>query len=732
MNGAPVHTLRCRPDQTRFANVSLNSLIWDIVEMMWKKQLSSSTVVVVLLSIGVVTAANGAPSFHAHYLSLGVQDTSTALATDASGNVFIGSTVTDVSTNRFRITKTDGQGNVLTSFDFGFGDFGTIASATIDPQSNIIVAGTGHTTTSTEGFLIKFDNRLTRVLAATTLPGVIVGAMVADRNGNVYVGGSGGSAALITPGAFETKPPPTSNFGGPHYAFIAKLSPDLEQVLFGTYFGGNQTNCYGGSACIGVYGSTSITSAALDSAGNVLVAGSTNANDLPVTTGAYSTQCGCSRTGLQSAVSAGFIAKFSPDGSKLISSTFLPLKQASASFSTVQIISVVLDKADNIVVAGSANQGFPISSGALQSNFPGSQYGNPGGFLAKLDPAAAHLVFATYFGGGNSPSAATVSSIAIDSANNIWLTGRADALGLTTSDPVLGSNYIASLSADGSALSTLITAPRDAAGVQITVEPGGAVAVLGNHGSFLLSDAAGIPSIVGIASAAGTAVSSVGAPIEIFSLYGYDIGPSVALTAQVAGGIVASSLTGYQVLFNGVPAPLLYVGANQINCMIPSELRSNSAAIQIVTPQGAFQGPTVFLTSIQPELFQAGGYALAVNQDGSINSADHAVPPGSVVSIWGTGLASADTTGRPDGAIIAPEQVVPTAAPVSINFFAPNTGQKGILQVDYAGDAPDQVWGLSQLNVQMPGVIAPGSTSITITAQVGSAVSDAVSIYAHP
>jgi uncharacterized protein (TIGR03437 family) len=296
---------------------------------------------------------------------------------------------------------------------------------------------------------------------------------------------------------------------------------------------------------------------------------------------------------------------------------------------------------------------------------------------------------------------------------------------------VLGSDYVANVSADGSALSSLITAPSGAAGLRITIGASGTIAVLGTSGSFLLSDTAGIPSIVGTASAAGTAVSTAVAPVEIVSLYGYNLGPSVPLTAQVASGIVASSLSGYQVLFNGVPAPLLYVSANQINCVIPSNL-SDSAAIQIVTPQGMFQGPSLFVIINQPQIFQSGGYALAVNQDGSINSAEHPALPGSVVSIWATGLAAYAAKGRIDGAIIGPEQIVPTPSPVSMSFSM-NSRQRGLLEVDYAGDAPGQVWGVSQLNFRVPAFLAGPGNSMTITAlAAGSVASDAVSIYVRP
>lgn len=112
-------------------------------------------------------------------------------------------------------------------------------------------------------------------------------------------------------------------------------------------------------------------------------------------------------------------------------------------------------------------------------------------------------------------------------------------------------------------------------------------------------------------------------PAEIVSLYGYGLGPTPALGAQVTNEVVANSLNGYQVLFNGLPAPRLYVGPNQVNCIVPAGVfAQDSVAVQIVTPQGQLPGPNLVVAQSQPEVFHdSQGFALAVNQDGNINSA---------------------------------------------------------------------------------------------------------------
>jgi uncharacterized protein (TIGR03437 family) len=470
-----------------------------------------------------------------------------------------------------------------------------------------------------------------------------------------------------------------------------------------------------------------------------VAAGTTNANDLPVTGGVYSTKCGCSRTGTQDAVSAGFIAKFSPDGAKLVWSTFLPIQRRSLPFTSVTIRTLAIDGDDNVVVAGSAPDGFPVTPGSLQTAYPGTQNLDVGaGFVTKLDKAAAHLVFSTYFGDTRVLGGINVASVAIDSTNNIWLTGESRAAALPASlAPVLGPGYVASLSPDGSTVSTFLTAPEGAVGREIAVDARGRVAVLGSRGSFLLSSAEGAPSIVGVMNAAGDAISPTVSPVEIVSLYGYALGSVVPLPAQVSGGVVAASLNGYKVLFNGLPAPLLSVSSNQIDCIIPSSValatQPGTASIQIVTPQGTFSGPTLFLARSQPQTFhQADGFARALNEDGTVNSTSAPAAPGSIVTIWATGSSSTlASSGRADGAIVTPNQLGSTALPVSIfsNLESPVAAP---LEVLYAGDAPNEVWGVSQINFRLPGSFNPNAVPVYVRLQVGSSISDPVSLYVHP
>jgi uncharacterized protein (TIGR03437 family) len=691
----------------------------------------------VAIALIAMVSAEGSAGFQAHYIVLGAADSSYAVARDVAGNVFIASTKTDASGNpHIHATKSDTQGNELASFEFGVGQFAFPAAAGLDPQGNFVVTGTAYDNSPdsprVSGFVVKFDGQLKRILAATTLGQSNAAALLIDNAGNIYVGGSGGSPDLVTPGAFQTTSPPSSVFGGPSYAFLVKLSPDLSQIIAGTYFGGNQTNCSGGSACIGRYAATGISSLAKDSSGNIVVAGATSANDLPVTPGVYASACGCSNTGTQEAASAGFIVKFSPDLAKLVWSTFLPVQKRIVPFSFVGINALAIDRNDNVVVAGSAPIGFPVTAGALQTTLPLASQTTGGGFVAKLDSAATHLVFATYFGDTSHNGTNNVASMAIDSAGNIWVTGESTAAVLPISPaPALGPGYIGSLSPEGAAVSTFLGAPHGAVGRQIAVDKSGGIVVLGARGSFLVSAAEGSPSIVGMSNFGSGTLSSAISSGEVLSLYGYGLGPAIPLAGKVSGGIVASSLDGYQVLFNGVPAPLLSFGWNQIDCIVPAALGpSPTVQVRVITPQGTFTWGTLFEERFEPQIVQANGFALALNQDGTVNSASNPAVANSVVTVWATGIAPVLNLTRVDGEIVPPSQLAPTDLPVSVSTI--QTGVSVPLAVLYAGDAPNQVWGISQINFRLPASLAASLTVASITLQIGTFSSNPTGIYVKP
>jgi uncharacterized protein (TIGR03437 family) len=143
---------------------------------------------------------------------------------------------------------------------------------------------------------------------------------------------------------------------------------------------------------------------------------------------------------------------------------------------------------------------------------------------------------------------------------------------------------------------------------------------------------------MGVAGSAMFHVSPVVAPRELVTFYGLGIGPSNPQVAQVNNGVIANSLSGVQVLFDGVAAALLYAGSSQINAIVPTAVAGLTRTAQIVTPAGTISGPTLIVQPTVPQVFtDAGGYALAINQDGTVNSFSNPAPLGTVVAVFITG-----------------------------------------------------------------------------------------------
>ncbi|HZS09589.1 MAG TPA: SBBP repeat-containing protein [Blastocatellia bacterium] len=122
-------------------------------------------------------------------------------------------------------------------------------------------------------------------------------AIAVDSNGSAYVTGTTASTD------FPTISPLQSSLASPQLtdAFVLKLSPNGQQVVYSTYLGGRSTD--------------TPRSISVDDAGNAYVSGDTSSDNFPVTPGVVQSTL--------KGVIDGFVAKLNPAGSALIFSTYL-------------------------------------------------------------------------------------------------------------------------------------------------------------------------------------------------------------------------------------------------------------------------------------------------------------------------------------------------------------------------------------------------------------------------
>jgi uncharacterized protein (TIGR03437 family) len=243
--------------------------------------------------------------------------------------------------------------------------------------------------------------------------------------------------------------------------------------------------------------------------------------------------------------------------------------------------------------------------------------------------------------------------------------------------------------------------------------------------SFAIIACAQSPTISpGSIQNAASSISELIAAGEIVVLYGTAMGPSQLTQFQVgSSGVVSTKLAGTQILFNGVPAPIIYTSATQVAAIVPYEITAATAFVE-ASYQGLISTPTlVALAATAPGTFTSNatgsGLAAAVNQDGSINGPAHPAPAGSYISIFATGEGQTSPTGQ-DGKLAnvpLPRPILPVSA--TVGGYGAN--------VQYAGGAPGEVAGVMQVNIQIPaGVPLENPAPVVLT--VGGSVSNTVTI----
>ena len=261
---------------------------------------------------------------------------------------------------------------------------------------------------------------------------------------------------------------------------------------------------------------------------------------------------------------------------------------------------------------------------------------------------------------------------------------------------------------DGELLNVFVViapdAPAGTAMVRFTnavaTSPDGTPAALSSHGAS-------------VSVQSGTAIQPL-PPESILSAASLLPGPvAPGEIVTLFGSLPQASL---ELLFNGVPAPILYAGLDQVNAIVPFsvdpgatlhlEARNNGRVIAQASLAAAPVAPAAFTlsgTGIGP--------GAVLNQDYSLNSVANPAAAGSIIMIYGTGFGALDppaVDGQAPGAAAA--TVLPVTAAIA-DIPA---------EVTYAGAAPGLVAGIVQINVRIPGGLAHNpATSVSL--KIGSA-----------
>lgn len=289
-----------------------------------------------------------------------------------------------------------------------------------------------------------------------------LGGIAKDGAGNIYGVGTYQDMFPVNPAAYDTSFAGGQAFSYPSYELLGadvvvfKLDPTGSNLLWATYLGGAYADA---GEDIEVLAN-----------GDVVVTGWTDSWDFPVTQGAYQTVHADSGFFNHDV----FVTRLSAGGSQLVYSTYY------GGFGDDYGMSLALNVDGEAFVAGHTNGGaIPTTPGAFDETYNGA-IGFSDIFAFRLTSDGSSLIYSTFIGGNESE---TAEDIAINDANEIYLTGEASSFNFPTTQGAVFPNkssinsavYALRLSADGSQMiyCTFLDGERGDYGEALELAPDG-------------------------------------------------------------------------------------------------------------------------------------------------------------------------------------------------------------------------------------------------------------------
>lgn len=276
----------------------------------------------------------------------------------------------------------------------------SINALLIDPTngSNIFVGGFG----GSDAFAAKLAPGGALLVYSTYLGGNgtdIAFGIAADSAGNAVVVGD--TASNNFPLANALQPAKGDTFGADD-AFITKINATGSALVYSTYLGGDSAD--------------EARAVALDSSGDVYVAGTTTSSNFPLKDAFQGTHGNVFGHD-------AFVTKINAAGSALTYSTYLGGDSEDRAYG------IAVNSSGNAYVVGATlSSNFPVAH-PVRSPFISFQ----DAFVTQLNPAGSGLVYSTFLGGVEIDEA---HAVALDSAGGVYVTGMTTSHDFPTANPL--------------------------------------------------------------------------------------------------------------------------------------------------------------------------------------------------------------------------------------------------------------------------------------------------------
>lgn len=436
----------------------------------------------------------GATLGYSTYFGASQYEGAYAVAVDAAGNAYVAGSTASANgfplLNAFQpvfgggdtdafLAKFDPDGHLLFSTYFGGTGYDAINDLALDRDGNLVLVGEtrsvdlpstddafqydyagGSAFGSGDGFIAKFSPDGAQLLYCSYFGGSgdeTIWGLAVDAAGNLCLTGQTDSRNLPL-----RNPLQPAYGGGDSDGFIAQFDITLTNLVFSTYFGGEDRD--------------EDQRIAVDPAGLIYLGGQTLSTNFPVTPGAFQTnhivvpEIGKNWD--------AFIAKLKPDGSALVYSTYVGDATGDAVFG------IAADTGGSAYVTGFISAGW--EPGTFPLGFqPEPGYGPGDAWVAKLKPDGSNFEWFSYLGGGGDEVG---YDLTLDKDNNVFVTGITDSLDFPTIEATqsqfgggVQDSFVTKIRADGQQLiySTYLGGSGEEWGYGLAVDSLGNVIAVG-------------------------------------------------------------------------------------------------------------------------------------------------------------------------------------------------------------------------------------------------------------